>query len=178
MVGWSTIKTNKNVSNMIPATVAGCEARHQVTLILKASNESGWTQMDVFFSVAFFLHPRISSILSQNLKFYNSVKWIILLPVRCNKTVVCSHCFISQYGYHIALILHIILHSLHSASLLLSGIHSRLLRTAQNWMWELLFVFIGRKTKFKYVAILPKNRYTDSCHRPIQPIVLSPAMDT
>ena len=39
-------------------------------------------------------------------------------------------------------------------------------------MWELLFViFIGRKTKFEHVATLPKNRYTDSHHRSIQPVV-------
>lgn len=155
MVGWEPSKQIKMLIVWLP-TITYLESRNQVKLFLNTSKESGWIHMSMWvFSVTFFLHTKIGSVLFQIMKVCNSVKWIILLPDRLNKNSICPHSFISQDGYHNALILHycILYIVLYSATLLLPGILYRLLRIAQNWMWELLFaIFLGRKTKFKHVA--------------------------
>lgn len=71
----------------------------------------------------------------------------------------CYSSFLYFPGRLSCYIAYTVLYSLYSANLLLPGIHYRLLRTAQNWMWELLFaIFTGRKTKLKHVATPRINR--------------------
>lgn len=134
--------------------------------------------MDTVFSVASFLYTRTGNVLSQKPEVCDSVKWIVLLPVRRSKSVVCSRGVTSQDGCRIVLLLHITPHALRSAELPLPAIHSGLLRTAQGRKQELSFViFTGRKTRFRHVSTLPKNRYAYSHHKPTRPIVQFPASD-
>lgn len=97
MVGRSTIKTNKNVNDVISYGSWLCSQASG-----KANSQSQrliWMNPDgCGFSVAFFLYARTGNVLSQKLNVCDSVKRVILLPIGCNKSVACSRCVTSRDG--------------------------------------------------------------------------------